>query len=101
MKKLSAFLSSPLGVVIIVAAVVLGAELLIMILLEDFLRAQFTLSDMAWNLFDAITLTAVVSPMLYFIVFRRINREKERFRQLNEAGAKQGFSSHRQATVWL
>ncbi|MBI5625760.1 MAG: PAS domain S-box protein [Nitrosomonadales bacterium] len=81
MKKLLAFLNTPLGVVIVVGMVALIVELLFMTLLHGFLEVRFKLSDTAWNVIDAITLTVTISPALYFLVFRKIHESEQRFRQ--------------------
>jgi PAS domain S-box-containing protein len=64
-------------VVIAVGAVVLGVELLLMVLIDDFLRVQFTLPDSTWSFIDAVTLTAIASPVLYFLVFRKLQEEEK------------------------
>lgn len=83
--KFSALLSAPVGVVMVVAAAVFGTEMLLMLLLDGFLKQQFELSGMAWNVIDAISLVAVVSPVLYFLVFREMLESEDRFRQINTA----------------
>src|SRR3989338_3034291 len=82
--KLSALLNTPLGVVIVVGAAVLGVEVLIMQIL-NVAETKFALPDIAWNLLDAVTLTTTVSPLLYFLVFKKIQTEKERFRLLQSS----------------
>ena len=64
--KLSALLNTAVGVVIAVGSVVLVAEFLFMALLHEILVPMFKFSDTAWDVIDAVVLTAVVSPMLYF-----------------------------------
>ncbi len=83
--KLSALLNTPLGVVVVVGAVVLGTELLFMAVLHEFLMVQFKLPDTAWDVIDAVTITAVISPVLYFLVFRKIQEGEQRFRQINSS----------------
>ena len=80
--KLSGLRLTPLAVVIVVGMVVLGTELLFMLTLHELLipLAPFELPDIAWDFIDAITLTAVVTPLFYFLVFRSMENE-ERFRQ--------------------
>lgn len=80
--KLSALLNTPLGVVIVVGTIALVVELLFMALLHEFLMVQFKFSDTAWDFIDAITLTATISPALYFLVFRKMRESEERFRQI-------------------
>lgn len=69
----------------VVAATVFGTEMLLMLLLNGFLMRQFELSGTAWNFIDAVTLVAVVSPVLYFLVFRKMHESEERFGQINSA----------------
>ena len=81
--KLSGLMSTPLAIIIVVGAVVLVVEYLFMALLHEHLISllPFKLSDNAWDVIDATTLTAVLSPVLYFLVFRNIQEREERFRQ--------------------
>src|SRR3989338_10873492 len=83
-RKLSGLMLTPLAVVIVVGMVVLGTELLFMLTLHELLipLAPFELPDIAWDFIDAITLTAVVTPLFYFLVFRKTHDSEERFRQL-------------------
>lgn len=80
--KLSKILNTPLGIVVAVAASVFGVELLLMALLI-LLRPVFELPDTTWNLIDAISLTIVVTPLLYLLVFRKIKKSEEYLRQIN------------------
>ena len=80
--KLSKTLNTPLGIVVAVAASVFGVELLLMVLLI-LLRPIFELPDTTWNLIDAISLTIVVTPLLYLLVFRKIKKSEEYLRQIN------------------
>ncbi|OIQ92239.1 signal transduction histidine-protein kinase BarA [mine drainage metagenome] len=83
--KLSTLLSTPLGVVIVVAAVVLGIELLFMLFLHETLIPMLPgFSDKAWDIIDAVTLTVVVSPVLYFLVFRKMHEDEERLLRINQ-----------------
>lgn len=83
--KLSALLNSPSGRLVVVGVLVLCVELLIMELLHGLFGEYVHLTDTIWNLIDSITLTAVIAPLLYFLVFRKILEDEERFRQINNA----------------
>ena len=83
--KLSGLTLTPLAIIIAVAAVVLGVELLFMVLLHEILTPMFKLPGIIWGLIDAVMLAAAVAPLLYFLVFRRIQESEEHFRQINAA----------------
>jgi len=83
-RKLSKILNTPLGIVVAVAASVFGVELLLMAL-PLFFKPIFDLSDAVWNLTDAISLTLIVTPLLYWLVFRRIKENEAYLRQINTA----------------
>ena len=83
--KSSGLTLTPLAIIIAVAAVVLGVELLFIALLHEFLIPMFNLSGLTWGFIDAVTLAAAVAPLLYFLVFRRIQESEEHFRQINAA----------------
>jgi PAS domain S-box-containing protein len=76
---------TPLAIIVVVGIVALIVEYLFMALLHGTLvpLLPFKLSDNAWNLIDAVTLTAALSPALYFLVFRKMQESEERFRQIN------------------
>ncbi|MDO8263507.1 MAG: PAS domain S-box protein, partial [Gallionella sp.] len=80
--RLSVLLSNPLAIIIAVAAVVFSVELLFMAL-HGLLVPMFELSNLTWGVIDAVTLSAAVAPLLYFLVFRKIQESEERFRQIN------------------
>jgi PAS domain S-box-containing protein len=82
--KLSALLNTPHGIVIVVAAVVLATEFLFMSFLR-YIETQFNISVMAMNFIDAFTVTAAVVSLLYFLVFRKMQGDMERHRQINAA----------------
>ena len=82
--NLPKILNTPLGIVVTVAASIFGVELLLMALLI-FLRPIFGLSDITWNAVDSISLTVVVTPLLYLLVFRKIRESEEYLRQINTA----------------
>ena len=86
MKKLP-IVKTPAKVVIAVGLIILVSEFLIMVLIESF-RATILkdplLEGLAFYLLDPIALTAIVSPALYLLVFRPLNRQVELERQLAE-----------------
>src|SRR3989338_6210818 len=86
MKKLP-IVKTPAQVVIAVGLIILVSEFLIMLLIESF-RATILkdplLEGLAFYLLDPIALTAIVSPALYLLVFRPLNRQVELERQLAE-----------------
>lgn len=77
--------NTPLWIVIVVATVVLGTELLLMELLHEFLMKHFNLPDDVWAVIDAVTLTAILSPTLYFLVFRKMREHELRFQKISTA----------------
>jgi len=83
--KLSGLTLTPLAAIIVVGIVALVVEYSFMALLHETLAPllPFKLSDNAWDVIDAVTLTAAISPALYFLVFRKMRASEERFRQIN------------------
>ena len=77
-------LNTPLGIVVALAASVLGVELLLMVFLT-FSRPVFDLPDATWNLIDAVSLTIVVTPLLYWWVFRKIKEGEDYLQKINAA----------------
>ena len=78
-------LNTPLGIVIAVAAAIFCVELLFMVLLHISFRPIFGLSGATWNIIDAISLTIVIAPLLYWLVFRKIKENEDYLRQINAA----------------
>jgi len=78
-------LNTPLGIVIAVAAAIFCVELLFMVLLHMSFRPIFGLSGATWNIIDAISLTIVIAPLLYWLVFRKIKESEDYLRQINTA----------------
>ena len=66
--------NSPLGLVVVLGALVAVVELFIMLVLHDFFVPDI-LSESAWGLVDTTLLTLTVAPALYFLVFRRMQKE--------------------------
>jgi|SRR3989338_4926963 len=76
MKKLP-LIMTPARVVIAVGLIVLVVELLIMRLMEIGSAYLTGISQSAWTWIDAITLTAIVSPVIYLLIFRPLNQYAE------------------------
>ena len=87
MNKWLAFLKAPARVVIAVAFIVLGTELLIMVLINSFQATiqKDTLLEKFVLFLDPIALTAMVSPVLYLLVFRPLKQQAELERQAKDA----------------
>lgn len=87
MKKFPIALNTPVRMVIALGLIVLVSEFLIMVLFVNinvtFLKDPF-LTKLFFYAVDPIVLTAIVSPALYFLVFRPLNRQAELERKLNE-----------------
>jgi PAS domain S-box-containing protein/putative nucleotidyltransferase with HDIG domain len=82
MKKWSTFLNSPVKVVIAVGLIVLVTESLIMLMIG--IVPTSILQHEQWMLLDPILLTAIVSPILYFLIYRPLNQRNSLERQLDE-----------------
>ena len=86
--KLSALLNTPLGVVIVVGLLILAVEFLIMLVivsLHNVILADEVMEEIIAGIVDPILLTLIVSPTLYFLVFRKMQESEERFRKINAA----------------
>lgn len=86
MKKLP-IVKTPAQVVIAVGLIILVSEFLIMLLIESIhatILKDPLLEGLAFYFLDPIALTAIVSPALYLLVFRPLNRQVELERQLAE-----------------
>ncbi|MDO9318034.1 MAG: EAL domain-containing protein [Gammaproteobacteria bacterium] len=75
MKKLLVLLNTPMRVVIAVGAVILAAELLIMLLLGIGHPYLVDIPQAAWTLIDPIALTVIVAPALHFMVWRPMSKQ--------------------------
>lgn len=82
MKKFPMLLNTPLGLVVVLGSLIAVVELFIMVIIQDFI-VSLHIPDNYWNFIDAILLTLIVSPALYFLVFRKMHESEERFRQIN------------------
>ena len=74
---------SPLA--LLIAALVLCTELLIMVLLHEFLIPVFNLSTLGWDVIDSVMLTMVLAPLLYTLVFRKIRDSEVRLQLISDA----------------
>lgn len=74
---------SPLGAVIKVALVILGAEFLIMLIIEGVLTPVFgkNVPLFFWEFLDPILLTLIVAPVLYFVVLRPMKAQQLKLEQ--------------------
>lgn len=84
--KLLALLNTPLGVLIVVSAVVLGVEFVLMTWLLDVMipMLPFKLPHTARDLIDAVMLSIIISPVLYFLMFRKMQVDQQRLQQINQ-----------------
>ena len=96
-KKLPTLLSTPLGLVLVFCALVGVVELLIMAIVQEALVPAFV-SSAAWDYIDAAMLAIIVGPILYLLVFQRmqqdiltherieaeLHRSEEQFRRLSQ-----------------
>ena len=83
--NLPKILNTPLGIVIAVTVSIFGVELLFMVLLHMFFRPMFGLSGATWNIIDAVALSIIIAPLLYWLVFRKIKEKEDYLRQINAA----------------
>ena len=82
-KMLTKLLSTPLGLVLLVGIIIAGTELLIMLEVHDlFVPAIFT--ESAWSYVDTSLLTLIVAPVLYFLVFRKLQENMRRAQMLQD-----------------
>lgn len=76
-------LSTPLGLVMLVGAIIMGVELFIMLVAHDiFVPAIF--SEPTWGYVDATMLTLTLAPVLYFLVFRKMQENMTRAQTLQD-----------------
>ncbi|MCK9344606.1 MAG: PAS domain S-box protein [Candidatus Pacebacteria bacterium] len=84
--KLKNFINTPFGVILLVAAVVFGVEVLVMEFLFVFVPViQASVPPIAFNFLDAVILTLAVSPALYFLIYQRIHADAEKLRKITES----------------
>lgn len=81
------FLSSPLGGVFLIALLILTAEFLIMVLIELVFKPPFgkDISPVFWEFFDPILLVIIVTPWIYVLAVRPLEKQQAMLRrQYNE-----------------
>jgi PAS domain S-box-containing protein len=79
-KEGNMFVSRPSFLLLIIAATIFISELIIMI----FLMQLPALPHFKEALIDAILLTIVVFPILYFLIFKPISSQEDKLRKINE-----------------
>ena len=96
MKRLTTFLNTPAGIVIMVGLIILVGEFLIMLLIDGVFNSIFAgkVSNLFWEFIDPIVLTALASPALYILILRPMRNQQELFRMLTETVAS-GVMLHR------
>lgn len=72
--KLPVLLGTPLGLVLVFCTLVGVVELLIMAVAQDFMVPAYV-SAAAWDYIDAVMLAGVVGPILYLLVFQKMQRD--------------------------
>ncbi|TNC97625.1 MAG: PAS/PAC sensor protein [Gallionellaceae bacterium] len=82
MRNLSTFLNTPARVVFAVGMIILVIESLIMLLIEAV--PSSIVPDEKWQFLDPILLTTIVSPILYFLIYRPLNQQALLEQQLDE-----------------
>lgn len=80
---ISALLDSPFGILLSLALVIAMVELLIMIAIP-MIAPHVSIPHNYWDFMDALLLTMIVSPALYFLVFRKMRRRKQEWLDLVE-----------------
>lgn len=80
--KLPSLLNTPVGLVVALGALIALVELLIMVFIHAVV-APLNIPEVYWVFIDTLLLTLIVSPALYFLVFRKMRESEERFRQIN------------------
>lgn len=82
-KTLSIILSTPLGLVMLVGAIIAGVELFIMLVAHDIV-VPMIFSESTWGYVDASMLTLTLAPVLYFLVFRKMQENMTRAQTLQD-----------------
>src|SRR3989338_5223796 len=81
-QKLQALLNTPWGLVVALGSLIAAVEFLIMVSIHVIV-VPLNIPEVYWVFIDTILLTLIVSPALYFLVFRKMRESEERFRQIN------------------
>lgn len=72
-KRLPLFLDTPMGLLIVLSTLIAVGELLIMTSIQDALVPAIVSEDI-FEYIDPVLLTLFVTPILYFLVFRKLQR---------------------------
>lgn len=77
------FLNSPRGVMSLIALLILTAEFLIMVLIEIGLKPIFgpNISATFWDFLDPVLLVVIVTPWIYVLAVRPLERQQAMLRQ--------------------
>ena len=75
MKKLLALLNAPMRRVIALGAVILGAEFLIMLLIEIGSTYLTSIPQVVWMLLDPIVLAMIAVPVLYILIWYPMSKQ--------------------------
>lgn len=73
-KNLQLLLSTPAGIVLVLGVLVLVTELFIMLVVHDLL-VPAVVTEAHWNYLDALLLMLVLTPVLYVLVFKFMQKE--------------------------
>jgi diguanylate cyclase (GGDEF)-like protein/PAS domain S-box-containing protein len=80
-KRSFPLLDTPLGLVLVLGTLITLVELWIMIVVQDALVPALV-PESAWAFIDAALLTLIVAPTLYFLVFRKMQKDIAARKQL-------------------
>lgn len=83
-KALTGLLNTPLGLVVALGAIIMLVELLIMTVVQGALIPT-VFSEETWSYIDATLLTIIVAPLLYFLVFQKMQEEITERKRAEEA----------------
>ena len=72
--RLTRFLSTPVGVLVLFGAIIGFVELGIMLVVQDIFVPGY-ISAETWDYVDALLLTVIVAPAMYFLVIRKMQNE--------------------------
>jgi len=73
-EKLTKFLGTPVGMLVLFGAIIGIVELGIMLVAQDIFVPAY-ISESAWDYVDALMLTLLVAPAMYFLVIRKLQNE--------------------------
>ena len=84
--KLSELLNTPWGVVASLGLIIASVEFLIMVTIRN-IATPLRIPSNYWDFMDAFMLTMIVSPALYFLVFRKMRQSRQEWHDLIEQAA--------------